>query len=213
MIARNPVSTLPLRNRDRPDGLRVPRRTPPAASPHLIQHAERPAGDDPVQRQRTRRLELRTFAARDEHDSLRRRGRQHAAGASGSGGVALDVGGRTAQGGSRNLRNVVKPARASRVAALVMWAAGGLALGIPQHAFAAPPLLSIFASALNGPSPTYDTSVSNFFGSGTRAPAEVAADQLSEAIAAPNAPGESGNTLFVFRTRCRWLPADRVTLH
>ena len=54
--------------------------------------------------------------------------------------------------------------------------------------------LSIFASALNGPAPTYDTSVSQFFGAGTRAvPAEAASDRLSATIAAPNAPGASSS--------------------
>jgi hypothetical protein len=74
--------------------------------------------------------------------------------------------------------------------------------------------LSIFASALNGPAPTYDTSVSNFFGSGTRAvPAEVAADRLSETTAAPNVEGQTGNTLFVFRTPVSLAPGRSVTLH
>jgi hypothetical protein len=74
--------------------------------------------------------------------------------------------------------------------------------------------LSIFASALNGPAPTYETSVSNFFGAGTRAvPAEVAADQLGGTIAAPNAQGASGNTLFVLRTPLSLAPGESVTLH
>jgi hypothetical protein len=74
--------------------------------------------------------------------------------------------------------------------------------------------LSIFASALNGAAPTYDTSVSNFFGSGARAvPTEVAANQLSETITAPNPPEASGNTLLVFRTPVALAPGQSVTLH
>jgi len=73
--------------------------------------------------------------------------------------------------------------------------------------------LSIFASALNGAAPTYETSASSFFGSGTRAiPAEVASDQLSQTIAAPNAPGATGSTLFVLRTPVSLGRGKSVTL-
>ncbi len=73
--------------------------------------------------------------------------------------------------------------------------------------------LSIFAAALSGPTPTFETSVNKFFGSGTRAvPAEVAADNLSESIARPNLPGISGDTLFVFSAPVTLAPGQSQTL-
>ncbi len=73
--------------------------------------------------------------------------------------------------------------------------------------------LSIFSAALGGPPVTYDTSVSSFFGSGTRtAPAEVSSDRLSESIANPNVPGRSGDTLFAFRSPVSLAPGQSVTL-
>jgi hypothetical protein len=73
--------------------------------------------------------------------------------------------------------------------------------------------LSIFSAALNGPAPTFDTSASSFFGSGTRAaPAEVTADRLSQSTASPNPPGQSGGTLFAFRAPVSLAPGQSVTL-
>jgi hypothetical protein len=74
--------------------------------------------------------------------------------------------------------------------------------------------LSIFAAALNGPAQTDETSVSKFFGSGTRAvPAEVGANALSGSIARPNVMGVSGDTLFVLRAPVTLAPGQSVTLH
>ncbi len=73
--------------------------------------------------------------------------------------------------------------------------------------------LSIFAAALSGPAQTYETSVSKFFGSGTRAdPAEVSANALSGTIARPNVPGISGDTLFVLRAPLTLAPGQSETL-
>jgi hypothetical protein len=69
--------------------------------------------------------------------------------------------------------------------------------------------LSIFAVALSGPVSGFETSLTKFFGDGTRAaPAEVVADRVSDSIAAPVRSGDVGETLFVFRARIR-LPAGR----
>ncbi len=73
--------------------------------------------------------------------------------------------------------------------------------------------LSIFAAAVQGPAQTYETSVSRFFGTGTRAtPLEVADNTLSQSIARPNLPGESGDTLFVFRAPVTLAPGQSRTL-
>ena len=73
--------------------------------------------------------------------------------------------------------------------------------------------LSIFAAALSGPLDGWDTSVPVFFGSGSRAaPAEVSADQLSQSIALPNVPGQSGNTLFAFRAPVTLAAGQSITL-
>lgn len=73
--------------------------------------------------------------------------------------------------------------------------------------------LTSFAAALRGPVPSWDTSVSRFFGSGSRAvPAEVASNRLSETIAPSDPVGLSGKTLFVFRTAVRVEPGHSVTL-
>jgi hypothetical protein len=73
--------------------------------------------------------------------------------------------------------------------------------------------LSIFAASLSGAPADWDTSVSKFFGAGTRAvPAEVAGDHLSESLAAINPPGRSGDTLFAFRAPVTLAPGRSVTL-
>ncbi|HUC03973.1 MAG TPA: hypothetical protein VL961_01155 [Acidimicrobiales bacterium] len=75
------------------------------------------------------------------------------------------------------------------------------------------PALSIFAAAVRGPAQTFETSVSKFFGAGSRAaPAEVTAGALSESIARANLPGQSGDTLFVFRAPVTLAPGQSVTL-
>jgi hypothetical protein len=73
--------------------------------------------------------------------------------------------------------------------------------------------LSIFAASLSGAPADWDTSVSKFFDSGTRAvPAEVAGDHLSETLAGINPPGHSGDTLFAFRAPVTIAPGHSVTL-
>lgn len=83
---------------------------------------------------------------------------------------------------------------------------------LPDDALDTQPL-SIFAAQLRGPAPTWETSLTRFFGDGTRAlPAEVAANRLSETIAAPDPIGRSGKTLFVMRTPVTLAPGQSVTL-
>ncbi len=73
--------------------------------------------------------------------------------------------------------------------------------------------LSIFAASLSGRAPTWDTSVSSFFGSGTeKDPSEVEANHLSETIARPNVPELSGDTLFVFKNSVTLGPGRSTTL-
>ncbi len=73
--------------------------------------------------------------------------------------------------------------------------------------------LSIFAASLSGPAPTWDTSVSSFFGSGTeKNPSEVEGNHLSETIARPNVPELSGDTLFAFRQAVTLRPGRSTTL-
>ena len=95
------------------------------------------------------------------------------------------------------------------------WDAGEQTLAVGQYGDDPRDIspLSIFASALEGPAVTYDTSVTSFFGSGTRAvPAEVASDHLSETMAPPNVPGDTGKTLFVMRSPVSLAPGQSVTL-
>ncbi len=73
--------------------------------------------------------------------------------------------------------------------------------------------LESFAAALQGPSPTWDTSVTSFFGDGTRAvPQEVAENKLSETVSSASLPGGAGKTLFVFRSPVTLAPGQSVTL-
>jgi hypothetical protein len=73
--------------------------------------------------------------------------------------------------------------------------------------------LSIFAASLSGAPVDWDTSVSSFFGNGSRAvPAEVAGDRLGKSLALPNLPGHPGNTLFAFRAPVTLAPGQSVTL-
>ncbi len=73
--------------------------------------------------------------------------------------------------------------------------------------------LSIFASALQGPVADWETSVSAFFGTGSRAvPSEVAANKLSQSIALPNPPDHAGDTLTAFRAPVTLAPGQSVTL-
>ncbi len=66
---------LRLRNRARADGLPARCRPPAAAAPHLLQHAQRAAGDDRLRRPGARRVELHAAAASHQHRALRRGGR------------------------------------------------------------------------------------------------------------------------------------------
>jgi hypothetical protein len=73
--------------------------------------------------------------------------------------------------------------------------------------------LSIFATALRTPVSGFETSLSRFFGSGTRrAPAEVTANRVSDSLASPVPSGTVGQTAFVFRTPVRLRPGHSVTL-
>jgi hypothetical protein len=73
--------------------------------------------------------------------------------------------------------------------------------------------LSIFAAALSGPDGGHETSIKQFYGSGTRAaPAEVSSDSLSGSIAAPRLTGTAGDTLFAFRAPLSLAPGESVTL-
>jgi hypothetical protein len=73
--------------------------------------------------------------------------------------------------------------------------------------------LSIFAASLNAPVDGYETSLSSFFGDGTRAaPAEVTADKLSNTNASPSAPSQSSDQLMVLRTPLTLAPGESVTL-
>src|SRR3954470_15291032 len=73
--------------------------------------------------------------------------------------------------------------------------------------------LSIFAAALRGPVDGWDTSVDAFFGSGGRAaPAEVAANKLSQTLAPPAPVGAAGKTLMAFRAPLRLAPGQSATL-
>ncbi len=73
--------------------------------------------------------------------------------------------------------------------------------------------LSIFAAALQGPVGGYETSVSAFFGRGTRAvPAAVRSDRLRGTIAAAAAQGAGGDTLFAIRAPVRLAAGQSVTL-
>ena len=73
--------------------------------------------------------------------------------------------------------------------------------------------LSIFAAPLHGPVDGFDTSVTRFFGSGSRAvPAEVRSGRLSGTIAAPTPDGQAGDTLFVTRAPLRLKPGRSATL-
>ena len=73
--------------------------------------------------------------------------------------------------------------------------------------------LSIFAASVKGPVGGYETSVKAFFGSGTRgAPAEVAANKLSDTIAAPTPDGKAGDVLFALRAPATLAPGQSETL-
>jgi hypothetical protein len=73
--------------------------------------------------------------------------------------------------------------------------------------------LSIFASALSAPVSGFETSVSKFFGDGTRAaPAEVVANRVSDSVAPSARQGVVGETLFVFRSPVSLRPGRSVTL-
>jgi hypothetical protein len=76
-----------------------------------------------------------------------------------------------------------------------------------------PAPLSIFAAVVQGPVDAFETSLTSFFGDGTRAaPAEVTADRLSGTLAPPSAPGVPGDTLFVFRAPLVLAPRQSVKL-
>ena len=72
---------------------------------------------------------------------------------------------------------------------------------------------SVFAAALAGPVAGHETSVSRFFGRGTRArPAEVVADHLSNSIAPASPARTPGSTLFAFRAPVSLGPGQSITL-
>jgi hypothetical protein len=72
--------------------------------------------------------------------------------------------------------------------------------------------LSIFASGL-GSQPEFDTSVSSFFGAGTRAePAAVKADKLAGTLALPSPSGAPSDQLFAFRDPLTIGPGVSVRL-
>jgi hypothetical protein len=73
--------------------------------------------------------------------------------------------------------------------------------------------LSIFAAALNGPVDGFDTSVTSFFGAGTRAaPTAVTADKLAGTLALPSPEGASSDQLFALRAPVDLKPGQSVTL-
>jgi len=73
--------------------------------------------------------------------------------------------------------------------------------------------LSIFAASVGGPLDGYETSISSFFGTGTRAlPSEVAADEVSDTLAGPRNTGDNGDTLAVFRSPLVLSPGQTVML-
>src|SRR5262249_26550750 len=73
--------------------------------------------------------------------------------------------------------------------------------------------LSVFAAALQGPLDGWETSLAVFFGDGTRAaPAEVAADRLSDTLAPPSPAGAPSGALFVFRAPLALAPGQAITL-
>ena len=94
------------------------------------------------------------------------------------------------------------------------WAPARKTLSVPQAAGEGDDRpLSIFAAALRGPLSGYETSAPAFFGAGTRAaPAEVAANRLSDSISPPSPGGAAGATLFAFRAPLRLAPGQSVTL-
>ena len=73
--------------------------------------------------------------------------------------------------------------------------------------------LSIFAAALQGPTDGFDTSVTAFFGAGTRAaPTAVTADKLTNTIALPSPSGASSDQLFAFRAPTHLASGEAITL-
>lgn len=106
-------------------------------------------------------------------------------------------------------------AQVNRGVGQAMWDAATQTLSVPQFGghLADPAPLSIFAAVLQGPLDGFETSLATFFGSGTReAPAEAAADRLSDTLAAPSPPGAPGGTLFAFRAPLVLEPGRTVTL-
>ncbi|HWC33303.1 MAG TPA: hypothetical protein VG650_00625 [Mycobacteriales bacterium] len=72
---------------------------------------------------------------------------------------------------------------------------------------------SMFAAALNHRGQQWDTSITRFFGAGTRGtPAEVSSDRLSRTLAAAHAPESAGDALTAFRAPVRLRPGQSVTL-
>jgi hypothetical protein len=95
------------------------------------------------------------------------------------------------------------------------WNAGAKTLAVAQTGVAEADTnpLSIFAASVKGPVADYETSVKQFFGSGTRAaPAEVAANRLSNTIASATPDGQAGDVLFAFRAPEKLAPGRSVTL-
>ncbi len=94
------------------------------------------------------------------------------------------------------------------------WEAAAQTLSVAQLAGAGDTdPLGIFAAQVGGPTSSYDTTQSGFFGSGTRArPGAVVADHLhdSRAGAVPN--GVEGTTLFALQTRTVLAPGQSRTL-
>jgi hypothetical protein len=83
---------------------------------------------------------------------------------------------------------------------------------IPDNALDSAPLSS-FAAVLRGQPGSWDTSVTGFFGDGTRAvPEEVKANHLKETYAPTSLPLTGSKTLFVFRQAVTLAPGKSVTL-
>jgi hypothetical protein len=76
-----------------------------------------------------------------------------------------------------------------------------------------PSPLAIFAAVLQGPVDGYETSLTSFFGDGTRAvPAAVAADLLGDTLAPASPAGSPGGALFAFRSPLVLAPGQTATL-
>ncbi len=93
------------------------------------------------------------------------------------------------------------------------WQPASRTLEVPEQDAGDARPLSIFAAALSGPVSGFETSVTRFFGHGTRAaPTEVVADRVSDSLAPPVPVGHTGSTAFVLRSPVRLAPGQSLTL-